>query len=146
MAFGCGQMRKLICAALALLLLCAAASAHSGRTDANGGHYDRETGEYHYHHGYPAHQHIDGVCPYDFDDKTGETSGGSSGAGTQESGQTDNGSSSEAEESDDSQTSIAERVFISVFLCFLAWLFFYPVVYLVFLGILKVLRKIKDLF
>lgn len=23
--------------------------AHSGRTDANGGHYDRSTGEYHYH-------------------------------------------------------------------------------------------------
>lgn len=25
--------------------------AHSGRTDANGGHYDRSTGEYHYHNG-----------------------------------------------------------------------------------------------
>lgn len=45
-------------------------SAHSGRTDANGGHHNRSTGEYHYHHGYPAHQHEDGVCPYDFDDAT----------------------------------------------------------------------------
>lgn len=140
-------MRKLICAALALLLLCAAASAHSGRTDANGGHYDRETGEYHYHHGYPAHQHIDGVCPYDFDDKTGETSGGcSSGAGTQESGQTDNGSSSEAEESDDSKLSVAVKTIIAVFLCFLVWLFWFPALSLAFSGILKVLRKIKDLF
>lgn len=25
--------------------------AHSGRTDSNGGHYDRATGEYHYHNG-----------------------------------------------------------------------------------------------
>lgn len=41
--------------------------AHSGRTDANGGHYDRSTGEYHYHHGYSAHQHPGGVCPYEDD-------------------------------------------------------------------------------
>lgn len=46
--------------------------AHSGRTDANGGHTDHSTGEYHYHHGEAAHQHWDmdrdGVveCPYTF--------------------------------------------------------------------------------
>jgi hypothetical protein len=51
-------------------------SAHSGKTDANGGHYNTSTGEYHYLHGYSAHQHddIDGDgivdCPFDFDDKT----------------------------------------------------------------------------
>lgn len=38
--------------------------AHSGGTDANGGHYNRSTGEYHYHHGYGPHQHPGGVCPY----------------------------------------------------------------------------------
>ena len=67
---------------LALLILlpaCLRASAHPGRTDANGGHYDRSTGEYHYHHGYPAHQHENGSCPYDYDDKTGSRSGSSSG-------------------------------------------------------------------
>lgn len=47
---------------------------HSGRTDANGGHYDRSTGEYHYHHGYPAHQHENGICPYDFNDQTRSSS------------------------------------------------------------------------
>lgn len=26
-------------------------SSHSGRTDANGGHYNRSTGEYHFHNG-----------------------------------------------------------------------------------------------
>ena len=39
--------------------------AHSGRTDSYGGHYDYSTGEYHYHHGYSAHQHINGLCPYE---------------------------------------------------------------------------------
>ena len=39
--------------------------AHSGGTDENGGHYDRSTGEYHYHHGKPAHQHPNGECPYE---------------------------------------------------------------------------------
>lgn len=55
-------------------------SAHSGRTDGSGGHRNHSTGEYHYHHGYSAHDHYDmdgdGVkdCPYDFDDKTGHRS------------------------------------------------------------------------
>ena len=39
-------------------------NAHSGRTDSKGGHYNRSTGEYHYHHGESAHQHPNGVCPY----------------------------------------------------------------------------------
>lgn len=49
---------------------------HGGRTDEWGGHYDHSTGEYHYHHGYPAHDHydIDGDgtvdCPYNFEDNT----------------------------------------------------------------------------
>lgn len=60
------------------------ASAHPGKTDANGGHNDRETGEYHYHHGHPAHDHYDidgdGIidCPYNFVDMTGQNSGSSS--------------------------------------------------------------------
>lgn len=60
-----------ICLSLSLT-----AYAHPGKTDSNGGHTDHSTGEYHYHHGYPAHNHSDfdgdGVvdCPYNFDDKT----------------------------------------------------------------------------
>lgn len=57
--------------------------AHPGRTDSSGGHYDRSTGEYNYHHGYPAHQHPDGVCPYNFDDKTSQSSGSSNNKSTQ---------------------------------------------------------------
>jgi hypothetical protein len=38
--------------------------AHSGRTDSEGGHYNHFENEYHYHHGYPAHDHPNGECPY----------------------------------------------------------------------------------
>lgn len=43
--------------------------AHSGRTDAQGGHHDYKNksglGSYHYHcGGHPAHLHKDGICPY----------------------------------------------------------------------------------
>lgn len=65
-----------------IALISLTAYAHPGRTDANGGHYDHSTGEYHYHHGYPAHQHIDGVCPYDYDEQTNHNSNNSSSAGT----------------------------------------------------------------
>lgn len=41
--------------------------AHPGRTDSYGGHYDYSVGEYHYHHGYSAHQHPNGICPYEID-------------------------------------------------------------------------------
>lgn len=55
------------------------AYGHAGHTDSNGGHYDYDSGKYHYHHGYPAHSHSNGKCPYDYDDRTGEGSGSSSG-------------------------------------------------------------------
>ena len=59
-------MRRLLCFAVVLLVLAVPlALAHPGRTDSDGGHYDRSTGEYHYHHGMSAHQHPGGVCPYD---------------------------------------------------------------------------------
>lgn len=57
-------MRKVI-ALLLCLLVFSFAFAHSGGTDANGGHHVTATGEYHYHHGKPAHDHPNGVCPYD---------------------------------------------------------------------------------
>ncbi len=58
------------CAAALALCLCVSgtALAHSGRTDASGGHRDKKNvsglGSYHYHHGNEAHLHPDGVCPY----------------------------------------------------------------------------------
>lgn len=61
-------------------VLCSFAVLHSGRTDGNGGHYNRSTGEYHYHHGYSAHYHYDmngdGIadCPYSFKDNTSNNS------------------------------------------------------------------------
>lgn len=76
-----------IFAVLLLIMMCCLpllAYAHPGRTDGNGGHTDRDTGEYHYHHGYSAHDHWDmdgdGIkdCPYNFDDKTSHKNSGTS--------------------------------------------------------------------
>lgn len=72
-------MKRVFVLLLTLFVLLVPSGAHSGRTDSQGGHTDRSTGEYHFHHGYPAHQHENGVCPYDFDDQTGQSSGTSSG-------------------------------------------------------------------
>ena len=63
-------------------------SAHSGKTDGSGGHFNNSTGDYHYHHGYSAHDHwdIDGDgkidCPYNFDDKTDHNSNNNSNTNT----------------------------------------------------------------
>lgn len=71
-----------------LSLCCITVYAHPGGTNADGGHWDYDAGEYHYHHGYPAHDHYDsngdGIvdCPYDFDDQTGINSGSPSSGGT----------------------------------------------------------------
>jgi hypothetical protein len=53
------------CALLFCTLLPLTVFGHSGRTDSRGGHYDHQMGMYHYHHGFPAHGHPDGVCPFD---------------------------------------------------------------------------------
>lgn len=61
-------MKKILLFVLTLLLVILSAFstfAHPGRTDSSGGHYDNSAGEYHYHHGYSAHQHENGECPYD---------------------------------------------------------------------------------
>ena len=57
-------MSKKILLLFVILLLLSASFAHSGRTDSKGGHYDRSTGEYHYHHGKPAHTICGANCPY----------------------------------------------------------------------------------
>ena len=69
-------MERKMLSLMLVVMLGVPALLHGGRTDSNGGHYDHSTGEYHYHHGYGAHDHYDmdgdGYvdCPYDFDDQT----------------------------------------------------------------------------
>lgn len=58
-------MKKIVWLFVLFTCVASCSFAHSGRTDGNGGHYNRSTGEYHYHHGYSAHQHPNGVCPYE---------------------------------------------------------------------------------
>lgn len=65
------RVLKRVCASILIAaLLTVYSSAHPGRTDSRGGHTNHSTGEYHYHHGYPAHDHLGGVCPYSSDTKT----------------------------------------------------------------------------
>lgn len=61
--------QSIICMILITISLFGNVFAHSGRTDAYGGHKDNKNksglGYYHYHcGGYPAHLHENGVCPY----------------------------------------------------------------------------------
>lgn len=66
------RLLKLFVAIVLCISLSVVAFAHPGRTDSKGGHMNHSTGEYHYHHGYSAHQHydMDGDgsldCPYNF--------------------------------------------------------------------------------
>ena len=62
-------IRKAAIILLSVSILPVTLFAHSGRTDANGGHRDNKNksglGSYHYHcGGYPAHLHKNGICPY----------------------------------------------------------------------------------
>ncbi len=60
------RARVLIFAVVLAFVFTLPLSAHRGMTDANGGHWDNSTGDYHYHcGGNPPHDHIGGRCPYD---------------------------------------------------------------------------------
>lgn len=67
-------MKRIVSIFLLTVATCLSIYSHPGRTDSDGGHNDNSTGGYHYHHGYPAHQHKNGVCPYDYDDNTNDNS------------------------------------------------------------------------
>ena len=71
-------MKKLHFILCCILIITTFAYAHSGRTDSKGGHYNRSTGEYHYHHGYPAHSVCGINCPYNNIDATNRKSSSSS--------------------------------------------------------------------
>lgn len=62
------KIRKYIMIVICIIIFPITTFAHSGRTDANGGHHDYKNksglGSYHYHHGMGPHLHPGGVCPY----------------------------------------------------------------------------------
>lgn len=70
--------------ALICVMSVSSAFAHSGNTDARGGHKDNKNrsglGPYHYHcGGYPAHLHTNGVCPYSSGGSSNSSCGSSAG-------------------------------------------------------------------
>lgn len=65
----CKKKRMFVALCLTFFIFSQIAFAHSGKTDASGGHHDNKNksrlGSYHYHcGGYPAHLHPNGICPY----------------------------------------------------------------------------------
>lgn len=67
-----------LCMCVCLSISSTISFAHSGRTDANGGHHDYQNksglGSYHYHHGLGPHLHKNGVCPYSTKAKSSSSS------------------------------------------------------------------------
>lgn len=63
-------MKKILFYLIAICCVYTTVFAHAGGTDSSGGHWDRSSNEYHYHHGHPSHQHVNGSCPYAFSDLT----------------------------------------------------------------------------
>jgi len=49
-------MKRIIVVCIVCIIICLPTFCypHSGRTDSNGGHYNRKTGDYHYHSGGPS--------------------------------------------------------------------------------------------
>jgi hypothetical protein len=115
-------MKSVFSVLLVLFLFVGAAFAHPGKTDSNGGHKNHSTGEYHYHHGYSAHQHIDGMCPYDFDDKTSRESGANTSAKQE--------IVKEKTESRSKEKPLSKIVFaiaMLILICFYGWVFIVPI-------------------
>ena len=88
--------------------------AHSGRTDANGGHRDNQNksglGSYHYHcGGHEAHLHPNGVCPYSSSPSSSSSkSSTSSSSSSSSSKSTTSSSSSSSSNSEPSTVEVTE--------------------------------------
>lgn len=63
------KFKVIITIIIIVLIIPIISFAHGGKTDSSGGHRDNNNvsglGSYHYHHGYSAHLHPNGVCPYE---------------------------------------------------------------------------------
>lgn len=75
----CKKIMSIVLIITGILSISVYSYSHSGRTDSNGGHKDKNNksglGGYHYHcGGYPAHLHPNGVCPYSSSSSSKETS------------------------------------------------------------------------
>lgn len=164
------KQKRIAAIAAAALITITTVYAHSGGTDSSGGHYDRSTGEYHYHHGHPAHQHPNGICPYIHDKKASQSSGAvnsgttssasstdtsrsynyTSGRGTPSeqshstnSGRVSNLLSETATPTPTSKTDTKGKIFEGIII--FVFLFGVPIVYLILLIVDCINSKIKEL-
>lgn len=111
-------IKKIILLASSLILFLFTtftAFAHPGRTDSAGGHWNHSTGEYHYHHGYPEHQHPNGICPYRINNSTSSNI----------SSTTENTNNNIPSEDDSSEKNINKFIFTIIFVAIAGGLFIY---------------------
>ena len=103
-----GKIISILLILLSVIFVGVTTYAHSGRTDASGGHRDNKNksglGSYHYHcGGHPAHLHTNGVCPYSSSSSSSSskssTSSGSSSSSSKSSTSSSSSSSSNEEPS-----------------------------------------------
>lgn len=130
--------KKILCMLLIFAFWCITAYAHSGRTDSNGGHFNRVTGEYHYHHGYTAHQHEKGICPYSFEDKTRR--------GNSTSSSVIITNSSQDEETNEGTSILLEviKLFLALAANFVGFLVICWIFNLVYIAIKQVIKKLRN--
>ena len=112
-----GKIVSILLIILSIVLIGTCANAHSGRTDANGGHRDNQNksgvGSYHYHcGGHPAHLHPNGVCPYSSSSKSSTSSSGS-GSASSSSSSTTSGSSSSSSSNSKTRTSVPSTIAVT---------------------------------
>lgn len=99
---------------LIILSLSLKCFAHSGRTDANGGHKDNKNksglGSYHYHcGGHEAHLHPNGVCPYSSSSKKSSSSSTSKSTSSTKSSNKSTSSSSSVNKSNTDSSSTSKK-------------------------------------
>ena len=107
-----GKIISILLILLSVIFVGVTTYAHSGRTDASGGHRDNKNksglGSYHYHcGGHPAHLHTNGVCPYSSSSSSSssKSSTSSSSSSSSSKSSTSSGSSSSSSKSSTSSSS-----------------------------------------
>ena len=104
-----GKIISIFLIVLSVVFMGVSTYAHSGRTDANGGHKDNQNksglGSYHYHcGGHPAHLHPNGVCPYSSSSSSSSSKSSTSSSSSSSSSKSTTSSSSSSSSNNEPST------------------------------------------
>ena len=104
-----GKIISILLILLSVIFVGVTTYAHSGRTDASGGHRDNKNksglGSYHYHcGGHPAHLHTNGVCPYSSSSSSSSSKSSKSSGSSSSSSKSSTSSSSSSSSNEEPST------------------------------------------